>query len=71
MVGAIPFDLGKIAQTEREENLLLFENHLTHTLGQRADARFIHRKRLCILFKRLRYHTQLALHLIVDAPHDL
>ena len=71
VVGAIPFDLGKIAQTEREENLLLFENHLTHTLGQRADARFIHRKRLCILFKRLRYHTELALHLIVDAPHDL
>ena len=71
MIAAIPFHLREIAQAEREENLLLLEDHFADALRECTDPCLIHGQRLFIRLERLDNHGELALHLIVDAPHDL
>ena len=71
VVGTVPLHLREVPQTEREQDALLLKGHLAHALHEIANARLVQRQGLCIRLECLDDHAELALHLIVNAPHHL
>ena len=66
-----PLLLRQVAQREREEDAVFLEDHLADARAERLDAALVERIALAVLLERLRDDAELALDLIVDAPHDL